>query len=500
MNTSTRYIAALFAVGCLALGISATARQRDSLVTNREVEVRTIIDTVLAVTPREQQVPDYNSVDSTGRRGHHVQFQVGGGLGSIYGFLRGGLTGVEDPSHEQAGVSALIQLQYAYYFHPHWGIGLGLWMTNYTSHGYLEGNYSFSGPGVVDTDGENYEHHALLTKTWVERQILHVAAIPISLQAQTFGRSNRAGVFFDLGVAPGYAIMRDYHVLQGEIEHYGVYTHRGNADLHNSHEFTTVDYANGGSADVKEKGTIAVKPLITTFADLGLLVRMSKQTDFLLGVYGQYTVNNIQNANLQPLGWKDARFPNIDMPGYNGILASSNLQKGGALHPWEAGIKLGVHWHSLDKPRMQTVTVNDTTLQLVERNDSIWTERIDTLHLTPTQRIQRQIDKLNRIYFAFDSYLLNDESKLFLDQIAEQLKTIPNQVVIGGHASREGLRIHNMRLAHNRALVVKYYLVDKGVPSKRLIVRDYGSTVPNAINTTGDLSLDRRVEIIVLDE
>ena len=95
---------------------------------------------------------------------------------------------------------------------------------------------------------------------------------------------------------------------------------------------------------------------------------------------------------------------------------------------------------------------------------------------------------------------MTDESKHFLSQIAEHLKRIPNKIILGGHASKEGTRAHNERLAHYRALQVKYYLVDCGISTTRMKIEDYGSSVRNAINLSEDLSLDRRVEIIVVDE
>jgi len=145
---------------------------------------------------------------------------------------------------------------------------------------------------------------------------------------------------------------------------------------------------------------------------------------------------------------------------------------------------------------------NDTTLQMAMRNDSVWSEHIDTFPRTRrvVEEVQRKIDTLNRVYFAFDSYQLSEESMNYLQLIAEQLKTIPNKVTIAGHASKEGTHAHNARLAHYRALMVKYYLVDCGIPATRMHVEDYGSSVPNAINIHGDLSLDRRVEITLQDE
>ena len=479
----------------------------DSLVEVRSLEVNTYTDTLRTVTMRMDSV---TRTDSLPRKGHYVEIHGGIGLGNVgYGFLSKDLVLSSATGHEQASVSGVVQLQYAYFFHPNVGIGVGAWLSNYTSHGYLSGEFVYEGTkqqadgkyvpdlesGIIDSDGEYYDHHATI-KSWQERQTIHTIGIPLSLQVQAWGKQDKAGFFMALGAAPAYAVMSNYRVLDGAIEHWGKYPHRGGAEVHDAHEFGTIDYTG-------KQGKQSIRQFTaTTFVDLGLLIKMSQHTDFMIGVYGHYTVMDMQTASPTDIGWKSEQFPQINMQPYGGIIATNSIA-GTPLRPWQAGVKIGVHWHSVNKPRTTIVQHADTTLQTVARNDSVWTSRIDTLQrIIPRQveQVQQQIDKLNRIYFAFDSHELTDESKHFLDQIAEQLKTIPNNILIGGHASKEGTRAHNARLAKNRALVVKYYLVDCGIPATRMKTVDYGSSVRNAINLSEDLSLDRRVEIIVVDE
>jgi len=470
----------------------------DSLVEVWTLDINTYIDTLRTITQRERTAEVAG--DSASRKGHYVEIHAGAGIGNVgYGFLNKNLTHTSATGSEKAGFSGVVQLQYAYFFHKNVGVGVGAWLANYTSEGQLSGDFVF--PGQWDSDvkngiSEQYTHHAEI-KQWKERQTIHTAGVPVSLQFQAWGKKDKAGFFASLGAAPAFTVMSNYRVLNGEIEHWGEYPQRGGAQIHDAHEFTTFRYDNRLGKQNMKLFTA------TAFVDLGLLVKMSKQTDLLIGVYGHYTVMDIQGAQPVEIGWKDERFPNLSMEEYKGILATKCLDNGGALHPWQAGVKIGVHWHSLPKPRTTTTIYADTTLQMVTRNDTVWTSRIDTLHRDiprATERVQREIDKLNRIYFAFDSHQLSEESMAFLQQIAEQLKTIPNNILIGGHASKEGTQAHNARLAHYRALMVKYYLVDCGIPATRMKVRDYGSSVTNAINLHEDLSLDRRVEIIVLDE
>jgi len=506
--------------------LPANPASRDSLVEVRILDVRTYMDTIRTIEQREESL--VIPADSSDRRGHYLQAHIGAAIGNVgYGGLKKDYVGTQ--GNQQAALSGAVQLQYAYFFHRNVGIGIGAWLSNYTSYGNLSGEQVFNGlkqvngryvpdtgSGIIDSEGEYYNHHATIRR-WRERQTLHTVGVPVSLQFQAWGKTGKTGLFVALGAAPVYSVHTTYRVLEGEIEHWGAYLHMADdANIHDVQEFGTIDYVAGtitqlgksspySSAGVHTDGKLNVKQFsATAIADIGLLIRLSKQVDLLLGVYAHYTFLDMQNAQLKDLGWQDnVRFPNLKMEQYDGMLATNCLADNGALRPWQAGVKIGVHWHSLGKPRTESVLLSDTTLQLVARHDSVRTERIDTFErkiLTKVQRVQRKINELNRIYFEFDNFRINKESQQMLMQIAEELKTIPNKVLIGGHASKEGLRSHNARLAKLRATEVKYFLMDCGIPSKRIIAKDYGSDVENAINIHHELPLDRRVEIIVQEQ
>lgn len=483
----------------------------DSLVEVRTLEVRTFIDTLRTVTLREDTV--ILPIDSSSRKGHYVQVHLGAGIGNVgYGFLRKDLVFPNIANsmgncYEATGISGVVQLQYAYFFHQNVGIGVGAWLSNYTSHGHLlSGNFVY--PDMKDSDDkeidgttvkpDTYTHHTDVLG-WHERQTMHTVGLPVSLQFQAWGKQGKAGFFGSLGVAPAFTVKSNYRVLNGKIAHWGEYPQL-DAEIREKYGFGTKPANNAGKLNVKQISAAA-------FVDLGLLVRLSKQIDLLIGVYGQYGFTNVQAIDsLTNIGWKDKDFPNLDVAEYNGILASNCIagtDGKGQLHPWQAGVKIGLHWHSWGKPRKQITQFNDTTLQMVERYDSVWTTRVDTIHNTRVrtrETVQKRIDRLNRIYFDFNSYELAQDSKQALDEIAEYLLTVPNKIVLGGHASKEGSAKHNEKLAMNRALAVKKYLVSRGVSAKRMTIKDYGSSVSNALNLSDNLSLDRRVEIIVQDE
>ena len=140
------------------------------------------------------------AADSSDRRGHYIQAHVGLG----YGTLGYKLEGADNKAN--GSFSALLQLQYAYYFHPNWGIGAGLWFTNYTSHARLGGTHQWK--GQTDTDYEtNYDHTATVNK-WRERETIHNLGIPISIQFQMRKENWKAGIFAAVGVAPSFSVSK----------------------------------------------------------------------------------------------------------------------------------------------------------------------------------------------------------------------------------------------------------------------------------------------------
>lgn len=501
------------------------AASTDSLVRVTTKLVHTYIDTIRVVRYSEDSVPRqdtaYIPADSSSRKGHYVQAYIGGGYGSI-GFTL-------DPGHGgqvTGAASARAQLQYAWFFHPNWGIGAGVWMENISSVASLSNGMKytdFTYLSRVDTDGEPGYNHTARVHAWREKETLYNVAIPISIQTQWWNEQGKAGIFGALGVAPTFAVMQNYRLVEGVVEHFGEYPKWGLT----LNDMTDHEYAKNDDDPTlytrqdKAKGKMNVTPMATVFAEVGALINLSRQIDLMIGLYGHYTPNNIvketiisqylpsdAGADAPPFGWADGQRvgPSTFMDEYNGLYATS--LRGEHTNPWAVGLKVGIHWHHYDKPKMHIshnydyVYRADTTVRTIERLETETIERIDTFKRAPKEEIkiiQKKVDKLNKIFFAFDSYTLNNKSKKYLRDIYAVLKEVPNHIIIGGHASEEGQAEYNEMLALNRATAVKNYLVQLGIPAEQLEVKNYGARVANEDNLSNDLSLDRRVEIIIME-
>ena len=471
----------------------------DSLV---RVEVTTIhyfTDTLtrIAFVPDSigQQRIDTVRTDSADRRGHYLEAHIGLGYGTLGYTLA---NAANQDNRVDGSFSALLQLQYAYFFHKNVGIGAGLWFTNYTSNAHIGGEYKWM--DQTDSDTEQHYDHTATVRRWNERETIHNLGIPISLQFQALNEQKKAGFFAALGVAPSFSVMKKYKVTEGEIAHAGRYEAWGLTLENSVHEFgTKTDYPD--RAESQGELSVAI-PQVAVFADLGALIPVTKQVDFFIGGYFNMVVNDANKSEKKELGWKDREF--AFMEEYKGAYATTLAS---ASRPWEAGLKVGIHWRHIKPDKHTTVgyfdyfTRQDTLVDMIARRDTIITERIDTLTRAHIAKAAEEVEKFNKIYFDYDSYKLREESQNYLKSIVGVLNKVPDaKIAIDGHASEEGQRRHNEKLAYNRAKAVAKFLVEQGIDKKRVIVIGHGSLIPNEENVNHELPLDRRAEVKVVQK
>ena len=104
------------------------------------------------------------------------------------------------------------------------------------------------------------------------------------------------------------------------------------------------------------------------------------------------------------------------------------------------------------------------------------------------------------VYFQIDStriYRTDDQTQL--SEVAKVLIANPDiRLIIDGHADADASVAHNSTLAMNRALSMKKFLADHGVPVDRMtiVVRSFGECVPVASNATAEgRTQNRRAEL-----
>ena len=121
------------------------------------------------------------------------------------------------------------------------------------------------------------------------------------------------------------------------------------------------------------------------------------------------------------------------------------------------------------------------------------------LYLAPIE--VGQTFRINNIFFETGKAALKTESFQELDRVVTFLNENPRmKIEIAGHTDNVGSVASNKKLSAARAKAVADYVVIKGVDEDRITSKGYGSSKPEADNST-DLgrSLNRRVEFTILE-
>ena len=109
----------------------------------------------------------------------------------------------------------------------------------------------------------------------------------------------------------------------------------------------------------------------------------------------------------------------------------------------------------------------------------------------------------DRVRFKTNSYDLNKDSQVALDEFANKVKGLNEQyfVEIQGHTDDVGGPKYNDDLAQRRADTVRRYLSRQdGVPLNRMSTISYGDTLPVAPNKSkAGRAKNRRVVLVVLE-
>lgn len=109
----------------------------------------------------------------------------------------------------------------------------------------------------------------------------------------------------------------------------------------------------------------------------------------------------------------------------------------------------------------------------------------------PSESAARQTEELRQeqlasaaaglldVFFAYDSWQINEEGRRALAVDADWIRTNPDSLVkIEGHCDERGTSAYNLVLGEKRAKAVRNYLVELGVAANQLSVVSYGKERP----------------------
>ncbi len=126
-------------------------------------------------------------------------------------------------------------------------------------------------------------------------------------------------------------------------------------------------------------------------------------------------------------------------------------------------------------------------------------------HQIEVERLKNENLKItmnSEVSFAYNSAQLTPAFHNTLDKVADILNRYPRSSIrIIGHTDSRGSVEYNQRLSEQRAQAVKYYLVDRGVDSRRIMTEGRGESQPRATNATeAGRQLNRRVEMLIIPD
>ncbi len=105
----------------------------------------------------------------------------------------------------------------------------------------------------------------------------------------------------------------------------------------------------------------------------------------------------------------------------------------------------------------------------------------------------------DRVYFAFDSSVLDSEAQRTLERQAGWLRDHGDlNVVIEGHCDERGTREYNLALGERRANAASEYLQSLGISAARISTVSYGKERPAALGSDESAWSQNRRSVTVL--
>ncbi len=105
----------------------------------------------------------------------------------------------------------------------------------------------------------------------------------------------------------------------------------------------------------------------------------------------------------------------------------------------------------------------------------------------------------DRVYFAYDSFEVDDTAKDTLGKQARWLQKYPGQrITVEGHADERGTREYNLALGDRRANAIKNFLAAQGIPESRISTISYGKERPAVQGSDDEAYAKNRRGVTVL--
>ena len=412
-------------------------------------------------------------------------------------------TDADERNVAKLGYGAGLGVQF--FFTNHLGIGTGVGFACYQSHVLYKKIFVFE--DMTDDDplnmGKPYDL-TLKLDNWKEAQKSYFLEVPLMLLYQKkWGSKENFGMYFGAGVKLQLPFLSNKFEVKkkSELEVTGYYP-----DFDLPIDPDLPDYGFGKNDELTYKGDFKMKFGLSLSGELGILIKMGKRTDLMLGGYVDYALINMQKNNVEPFLISPQDGANTIHPvefvgdnlQYNGLLNSASVVKA---KPWAVGAKVGIRIKlgkvtEKEEEKKENEKKRPTEVIIVRDSVVIQPVIIEVPQQQPILPIalaiadipQEDMDiLLEPIYFDLDKYVLKPEAIEILDRKVAIMKKYPQaELVVYGHTCDLASEVYNEKLGYNRAQAARYYIIRNGIKPSRITSITEGKRFPDTPNIDED--------------
>jgi len=413
---------------------------------------------------------------------HRIWTHIGGGYASNT------FKEIKDISKRLSGYG-MLEIGYTYFFHRHFGIGLGVGV-----------HYMGASAKINDSDtknlldgkyfGQDRYDMTYSTKNLKEKQDVWAIEIPLVLQFEKKWGKN--GIYGGIGIKGYIPISARVGFRDGTIDPQKIYDIKLNLPMNDL--IVHLDSRDLKGQSVKPK----MKPSLDIIADFGGIFGISRSTDVYLGLYGSYGFMNI----LPKDGIKLDNLTPKDM--VVALLADKYVNTQKKWNLWQVGVKVGFHFlpckscgndeymsdlkrrymNEMMKKQKEPIVITNT-VEYYYFVPTVSQELLEETANNPDKKkaIMDLAQSLSNIKILFDLDKdipkLDETKRIHIERAIQLLKENPDlKVVITGYTSPEGSNAHNQDLGSRRAIAVKKYFTDQGVPMDQIATNNFTAEDP----------------------
>ncbi len=273
------------------------------------------------------------SLPMTAQMHSAVEISVGGGWSSLGYKVQPDQADVNGSNPGSWG--AQVHVGYALFFTPNVGLGIGANFSHYGSTASFSGTAQWE--GFTDTDGEKYNHLALI-HSLKDKQDVYLVEIPLTFYF-VYPITDLLSFNMEVGAKYGIPVMSSAS-FRADIEHQGDYGIWG-LNLHevNGHGFYR-------EKNFHDDYPVSIPNQISAFLKLGIAYEFRKNMQFFANIYGDYGFTNTLKHGESALGFRNDRAgmetTHSFMPAYHGIITTNNISA--KSHPMQIGLELGIRF------------------------------------------------------------------------------------------------------------------------------------------------------------